>query len=241
MKKIQISLRLKEISKYISEASFFADIGSDHAYLPSYVCLNDVTATSIAGEVNKGPFNRAKEVVNSYQLEERIDVRLGDGLAVLEADEPDTIVIAGMGGKLIESILSTDLNKTLKTNKLILQPNLDADRLRKWLIKYNYNLTSEQIVEENNHFYEILIAEKTKKTDVYSESISFEKQIYFGPLLLKERSIEFLKKWEEEKENLIRILGEMKQAKEINYIKLKQFEKKLTWIKEVLNNESFNK
>lgn len=241
MKKIQISLRLKEISKYISETSFFADIGSDHAYLPSYVCLNDVTATAIAGEVNKGPFNKAKEVVNTYQLEDRIDVRLGDGLAVLEEDKPDTLIIAGMGGKLIESILSTDLNKTLKTNKLVLQPNLDADRLRKWLIKYNYNLTCEQMVEENNHFYEILVAEKISKADVYYENVSFEKQIYFGPLLLEERSLEFLKKWEEEKENLKRILGEMKQAKEINYIKLKQFQEKLIWIEEVLNNESFNK
>lgn len=241
MENIRISVRLKEISKHIPKASFFADIGSDHAYLPSYVCLNDEKAIAIAGEVNQGPYNKAKEVVNSLQLNNRIDVRLGDGLSILETDEPDTLVIAGMGGKLIEHLLEKDLNKTLKINKLILQPNVDADLLRKWLIKYNYNLISEKVIEENTHFYEILVAEKSNKLTVYSESIDLEKQIYFGPLLLKERSVEFIKKWEEERKKLSRIIKEMKQAKLINYKKVSQFTKKLNWIEEVLSNESCNK
>ncbi len=241
MKNLQISSRLKEIAKHIPKASFFADIGSDHAYLPTFVCLSDLDATAIAGEVNQGPFNKAKEVVDTYNLENRIDVRLGDGLAVLDSDEPDTIVIAGMGGKLIEKILLQNISKTLNTKKIILQPNLDSDRLRKWFLKYNYNLTNEKIIEENNHFYEILIAEKTDEENNYSEEISLEKQIYFGPILLKEHSLEFRKKWIGEKSNLKRIIKEMKQAKEINYLKLNQFEKKLNWIEEVLNHESFNK
>lgn len=237
MKKIQVSLRLKEISKHVSKASFFADIGSDHAYLPTYVCLNDEKASAIAGEVNKGPFNKAKEVVSAYQLADRIVVRLGNGLAVLEEDNLDTLVIAGMGGKLIESILTEELDKTLKINKLILQPNLDADRLRKWLIKYNYNLTHEKVIEENNHFYEILVAEKTNDMNPYQENVDLDKQIFFGPLLLKNRPTEFFKKWKEEEQNLRRIIKEMKQAKKINYIKLKQFEERLIWIEEVLYNE----
>src|SRR5699024_12278745 len=93
----------------------------------------------------------------------RIDVRLGDGLSILETDEPDTLVIAGMGGKLIEHLLDKDLNKTLKINKLILQPNVDADLLRKWLIIYNYNFVSEKVIEENTHLYEIHVAYKLNK------------------------------------------------------------------------------
>src|SRR5690625_7250627 len=127
MENIRISLRLKEISKHIPKASFFADIGSDHAYLPSYVCLNDEKAIAIAGEVNKGPYNKAKEVVNSFQLNNRIDVRLGDGLSILEKDEPDTLVITGMGGKLIEFLLDKVFHYTLTLNKIILQPNYNDD------------------------------------------------------------------------------------------------------------------
>lgn len=241
MKNLHISLRLQEIAKHIPKASFFADIGSDHAYLPTYVCLNDLNSRAIAGEVNIGPFKKAKEVVDTYNLENRIDVRLGDGLAVLDSDEPDTIVIAGMGGKLIKKILTENLTKTLKINTLILQPNLDADILRKWFIKYNYDLINEKIIEENNHFYEILVANKISEEDVYDENINIEKQIYFGPILLKDRSLEFCKKWTEEKLKLNRIIKEMQQAKEINYVKLNQFEKKLNWIEEVLINESNNK
>src|SRR5699024_12415961 len=91
MENIRISLRLKEISKHIPKASFFADIGSDHAYLPSYVCLNDKEATAIAGDVNKGPYNKAKEVVNTFQLNNRIDVRICDGLKILKSEDTDTI------------------------------------------------------------------------------------------------------------------------------------------------------
>lgn len=237
MKNLQISLRLKEIAGYISKGSFFADIGSDHAYLPSYLCLNDATANAIAGEVNEGPYNKAKEVVQTYNLESRIDVRLGDGLAVLKDDIPDTLVIAGMGGKLIESILTNDLNKTTKINKLILQPNLDAQRLREWFLKYNYNLIQEKIIEENNHFYEVLVAVQSIDKDVYDETINLNKQTYFGPILINEHSYEFQKKWIEEKENIIRIIKDMKRAKEINQLKLTEFENKLIWIEEVLNNE----
>ena len=167
MEKLIISHRLKEIAKHLNKGVFFADIGSDHAYLPSFVCLNDPLATCIAGEVNEGPFNQAKEVVAKYHLEDRIDVRLGDGLAVLKDSTPEAIVIAGMGGKLIESILLSDLNKTKNINQLILQPNIDAHRLRQWFLNHNYQLEDELVIEENNHYYEILIAKKTSKVELY--------------------------------------------------------------------------
>ncbi len=241
METLHISSRLKKIAKYIAKGSYFADIGSDHAYLPTYVCLNDPTSKAIAGEVNQGPFQNAQDVVNMYDLTKQIDVRLGDGLDVLHTDLPDTLVIAGMGGKLIERILTDNLHQTLQINKLILQPNIDADRLRKWFIEQNYYLTHEEIVEENDHFYEILVAEQIEHENVYDASIDQAKQIYFGPLLLKERSTEFLKKWQLEKTNLQRIIKDMKQAKQINELKLNQFKNKLNWIEEVLNYESDNK
>src|SRR5699024_11243000 len=96
METLHISSRLKKIAKYIAKGSYFADIGSDHAYLPTYVCLNDSTSKAIAGEVNQGPFQNAQDVVNMYDLTKQIDVRLGDGLDVLHTDLPDTLVIAGM-------------------------------------------------------------------------------------------------------------------------------------------------
>ncbi|NRR75345.1 tRNA (adenine(22)-N(1))-methyltransferase TrmK [Tetragenococcus halophilus] len=49
----------------------------------------------------------ASAQVKRYDLEEKITARLADGLtAIYPKDQIDTIVIAGMGGILIESILT---------------------------------------------------------------------------------------------------------------------------------------
>src|SRR5690625_7288871 len=76
---ITVPRRLKTLSFYLSQGAKFADIGSDHALLPIYTCLNDSKAIGIAGEVNKGPYERAKDNVKQYQLSHVIDVRLGNG------------------------------------------------------------------------------------------------------------------------------------------------------------------
>src|SRR5690625_4730954 len=102
---MKISKRLEVIASFLTEGSRFADIGTDHAYLPCYICINDQEASAIAGEKNKGPYEQAKKNVQRYQLEERIEVRLGDGLEVLEDAQITELIIAGMGGPLIVDIL----------------------------------------------------------------------------------------------------------------------------------------
>src|SRR5699024_6975282 len=104
--KNNFSNRLKTIASFLSTGTFFADIGTDHAYLPCYVCLNDKQARAIAGEVNEGPYQSACETVRSHHLTEQIEVRKGDGLHVLKQDPVDELVIAGMGGALITNILN---------------------------------------------------------------------------------------------------------------------------------------
>lgn len=101
-----LSERLQKIAKYLEDPVIFADIGSDHAYLPCYVCLHNNQAKAIAGEINKGPFLRAKQTVREYQLTAQIEVRKGNGLDVIEPGEVNQITIAGMGGKLIRDILT---------------------------------------------------------------------------------------------------------------------------------------
>src|SRR5699024_10738733 len=106
---LKLSERLKRIAYHIPLGSRFADIGSDHAYLCSHVCLQDPNAFAIAGEVREGPYAAAQKTIQKYQLEHSIQVRLGDGLEIIhETDHVDTVVIAGMGGKLMTEILRKD-------------------------------------------------------------------------------------------------------------------------------------
>ena len=84
-----------------------ADIGSDHAYLPIYAIQNDLCTKAIAGEVIQGPYKAAKRNIANYELNQLVDVRLGDGLSVINAeDQIDNITVCGMGGPLIAKILN---------------------------------------------------------------------------------------------------------------------------------------
>ncbi|MEN2765965.1 tRNA (adenine(22)-N(1))-methyltransferase [Ornithinibacillus xuwenensis] len=229
---IKLSERLLNVASFLPQGSNFADIGSDHAYLPCYVCQNDQTARAIAGEVNEGPFSSAQDTVEKYQLNHLIDVRLGNGLSVLKHDEVEQVVIAGMGGSLIRSILEEGKDKLSKVELIIAQPNVDEKNVRHWLTLHDYEIQDEVILEENGHTYEIIVGKKgTDKINHLTE-----KDLLFGPILGKEKNELFCEKWTSEKEKLIRVINQMKNAKIQDELKISHFEKQLAWIEEVLGD-----
>lgn len=231
--KVKLSKRLITIANFISKGAYFADIGSDHGYLACYVCQNDPSAKAIASEVSNGPFLRTKETIEHYRLTERIEARLGNGLTVLEENDPvNEIVIAGMGGALITQILEEGRDKLLNINKIIAQPNNNEDRVRKFFLDNGYHLVHEVILEENNQIYEILVAER-KGISLYLADENLEKQLFFGPLLMKEKSEVFRKKWQAEKEKIEKILTQI-ENRDVDHDKIRSFQRKLSWIEEVL-------
>lgn len=229
---LKLSKRLLQVSSYLPKGAVFADIGSDHAYLPCHVCLHDLTARAIAGEVNEGPYYSAKETVRSYGLDQVIDVRLGDGLSILKQSEVDHLVIAGMGGSLIKRILSNDDQKLERVERIIAQPNIDERDVRLWMMEHSYVISHEFILEENGHTYEIIVGDKHAQNVAYTD-----KELLFGPLLLKQRAQSFYNKWRSEQQKRERIIQQLKMAKARQQHKIELFEKELTWIKEVLENE----
>src|SRR5690554_6840208 len=102
---VKLSKRLAMIAGQIPIGDRVADIGSDHAHLPVYLAQQGLIEYAIAGELNEGPFLTACKQVQQANLEHKVSVRHGDGLSVLRANEVDTIVIAGMGGSTMVSIL----------------------------------------------------------------------------------------------------------------------------------------
>lgn len=240
-----IPQRLKAISTYLKPGSAFADIGSDHALLPVYVCMHDARAKAIAGEVNQGPYQSAFDNVKRYHLSDRIDVRLGDGLDILRTGEVNELVIAGMGGTLITTILEKGRDKLDTVKTLIIQPNNNERKTREWLENNQFTITNETIIKENKHIYEIIVGTRLNPEQIDVKSIfthpteEQKKQWMFGPLLLKNKSTIFYEKWAQEKLKHEAILKQIKQARYKNEAKIKQFEKEITWMEEVLSdNES---
>lgn len=236
---IQLSSRLQFIANLISRNTSFADIGSDHAYLPTYICLRDSRARAVAGEVVHGPYESAMQTVSKFELHDRIDVRLGDGLDVItDRDHINEVVIAGMGGTLIATILNKGKDKLRTVNRLIIQPNNNEMNVREAFLSLGFVLTAEYILEENELIYEILVAERKEITEA-TEPYRLEnkkKQLLFGPFLSEERSPIFIKKWRNEGQSLIKTIEQMKQSTaEDVHEKIKTFQKKIKWIEEVIS------
>lgn len=233
---IQLSKRLKAIATYLDKTTLFADIGSDHAYLPCYVCTKYPNVRAIAGEVSKGPLARAKETVQAYQLADRIDVRLGNGLEVIDQnDHIDTITIAGMGGSLIANILTEGKDKLTNVRRLITQPNNNGYAVRSFLARNHYFITDELIIEENDHIYEIIVSEYSADDLFTALTEEEEKNWLFGPKLMKEKSTVFIKKWQAEHDKIDYIIKQMKQAQVQDEDKIAKWQTQQQWIKEVLS------
>ena len=128
MNEQSLSLRLTRVGEQIPDQARLADIGSDHAYLPVALMLQNKIQHAVAGEVVKGPFESASRQVKNG-LSDKITVRLADGLAAIQPDDQiDTVVIAGMGGTLIRTILENGKSQQKITGKerLVLQPNVGS-------------------------------------------------------------------------------------------------------------------
>ncbi|MDZ5470961.1 tRNA (adenine(22)-N(1))-methyltransferase TrmK (plasmid) [Bacillus sp. 31A1R] len=232
----KLSNRLATVVKYIPKGFKIADIGSDHAYLPCHVVAQGLVPFAIAGEVVEGPFQSAKKQVALEGLTEKISVRMGSGLEVISPNEVDCITIAGMGGALIASILDEGKDKLGSVQRLILQPNLSAKSIRTWLIDHHWELVGEEILEEDDKIYEVLIAEKGDPLAPYSNE-TLESDLLFGPFLKKQKSETFTKKWLNEKKNWERILQQIETASNQgeNNPKREELLNKIKMVEEVLN------
>lgn len=233
MDESQLSLRLSRAASYVEPGDHLADIGSDHAYLPCALASEKKVAFAIAGEIVEGPFQAAQSQVNRLGLTKKISVRLGNGLEVISPeDEITAITICGMGGLLITAILDSGLEKGHLTGKerLILQPNIGEKTLREWLVAHSYTVTAEELIEENDKIYELMVAVK----DPSKKPTATAAQLTFGFHLKDENSAIFKKKWQKELEKNRRILGSLTKSSTDQTAKSKQFQAEIQEIEGVL-------
>ena len=229
-----LSARLACVASLVSAGARVADIGSDHAYLPAALVLDGKIAFAIAGEVVKGPYEKAVHEIKDHQLEGQVIPRLADGLAAIEpADKVDTITIAGMGGSLIASILEKDKNKLTGIKRLVLQPNVGESQLREWLMNNHYQIMNEKIIEEDNHIYEIIVAEPSVVPFRYSKY-----ELDFGPFLLENKGPVFRKKWQEYLQREAHVIDQMQKAQQPPVKKINEINQFLSQVKEAIADDN---
>ena len=194
---MELTPRLKKIAELIPAGTrTIADIGTDHAYLPVYCILNGRAENALAMDVNEGPLARAAESAAKYNLVDKIDLRLSDGIEKLDENEADVVVIAGMGGLLIRKILEEGRAVLSPDTLLILQPMIAQTQLREYLFTNGFNVKDEYVVCEGSKLYNIMVVSCGEKGGFD------EKDIVIGRNLRK-NSPELFKRYAEYK---IRIL-----------------------------------
>jgi len=157
--KINLSRRLASVAGMVLPQGKVADIGTDHGFLPAYLVLQGTCPAAVASDTAAGPLEAARRLVSQLELENRIELRLGDGLAVLRPGEVSTVCLAGMGGTTQIAILTAAPEVLTRLPRLVLQPMRGAALLRRWLAGHGWTLVAEDLVLEEGKYYEVMAAE----------------------------------------------------------------------------------
>jgi len=189
------------VASFVEEDSFLIDVGCDHALLDIYLASIYKNIKMIASDNKKGPLEGASENIKKYHLEDRIQLKLGNGIEPIQ-NGVDTIVISGMGGLNMIGILKYKTELLLNVQTLILSPNSDTEKVRKEITRLGYKIENEELVKDKNIIYPILVFKRGKK--------HYSKQEYlFGPILLERKDsifLEYMKNQKILKEKLLKVL-----------------------------------
>lgn len=149
--------RLRAIMAQIPDGIGMIDVGTDHGYIPSWIAASSYKGNIFASDIREGPLLAAKRTAAEAGVKERIRFLLCDGLDQCDPKLVDTIVIAGMGGDTICSILDRAEWTMDPHYTLILQPMTKAEVLRYWLSNNEYEIIREALVKEGGTIYQILV------------------------------------------------------------------------------------
>lgn len=185
---MKLADRLLHVAHMVPVCNCLADIGTDHGYVPIYCINNNIAACAIACDIKKGPIKIAKANIKKYNLENKIETRIGNGLSTLNKGEADVIVIAGMGGNIISSIIESEKEIALKSSCLVVQPMQYPEMVRYYAVNNGFLIEDEDLVKEDNKYYHIIRMIKGKENKYENEAYYFtgKRLIEKGNPLIKE-------------------------------------------------------
>lgn len=176
----QLDNRLKLCADFVRNGAKLADIGTDHAYLPVWLCRIGRCPCAIAADINPEPLKRGQSTIIESGMSGRIETRLSDGLKEIKSDEADDIVIAGMGGELIAKILSECSFATDSSKHFILQPMTKSEVLIAWLCENGFKILKQDCCVASGKCYTVILAEYSGE-----KHIADELYCYLGELSAK--------------------------------------------------------
>lgn len=216
MRPVALSERLRTVAGMVTVGNAVCDVGCDHGFVPIYLVQQGISPKVIAMDLREGPLRAAREHVAAYGLEGQIVTRLSDGLHNYEKNEADTLICAGMGGGLMMRILAENREKTDSFRELILQPQSEVEKFRRFLRESGYRILDEEMLREDGKFYQAIRAASAGNGECGKEARIDEElcklQDRYGPVLLQKKTPVFFEFLEREaavyEEILVRLRGQ---------------------------------
>ena len=202
----KLSKRLSCAASFVRKGDFIADVGTDHAYLPIYLCVQGMIRGAVVSDINEGPIERATKNIAEFFCQKNIQPVLCDGLSKIGEYSPDSVFILGMGGELIVNIISAAEWVKEKRVRLVMQAMTHPEILREYLIKNGFEIIDEAIVEDSK-IYQITVAEYS---GVISDANILE--LRFGKINLLRRESVLLDALERERKILAKRLAGKQKA-----------------------------
>lgn len=220
---MKLSKRLQCIFDMIPAGGIAADVGSDHGKLIISLFLEGKISKGYAIENKNGPFSRLKGEIEINKVDKNIIPLLSDGISELPM-EVDRVIVAGMGGYLINDILKSHQERLENVKWIIVDPHNAIKEVREEITNLGYHIYDEEMIYEDQIYYEIILFKKGKG----QELSELEKE--FGPILLKKKSTLFKQKYEEK----LKSIRDMIDKKAIPATKKAVLEAEIKRIEEIL-------
>ena len=185
---MNLSLRLEAVKSTVEPSRVCCDIGCDHGYVSISLINEGLAEHCIACDINEGPLKAARENISNAGLSDKIETRLSDGLHKIDvSDNPDSIVIAGMGGRLMVKILDEGEAVVNKASQLVLQPQSELFLVRQWVRKKGFFIKNEKIVLDAGKYYFIMNVSTSGSQEALKEPVP-EVYDYYSEYLIKEKN-----------------------------------------------------
>lgn len=178
---MNLSQRLRAVAALVPPASRVADIGTGHGLLPLWLLARSRVTHCIATEKTPETGPDLPRLPAFPELE----VRFGDGLEALHAgDRLDVLILSGLGARTILRILEENPSAVSGVPRLVLQPQTEAGRLRRWLVEHGRPIVAEHMVLDRGRFY-VAIAAGTGRARIPShETLDAYELLEAGPCLV---------------------------------------------------------
>ncbi len=162
-----INARLLSAAELVRQGAVFADIGTDHAYLPLFLLGEGKIRRAVCADINEGPLDSARRNVSAAGFSDLVDFVLTDGAAALFGKEITDYAVCGMGGELIASIIDRAPHLCDPSVNLILGPMSRQSVLRKYLTSHGFEIKCESYSSDAGKYYVTLLATYTgNKTEL---------------------------------------------------------------------------